>query len=79
MLSRKYLYLKNLRPKRSACARKDTRKFWVSPTILGGREEFMARPRRFERPTLAFGGQYSIQLSYGRVRRQYSVFCPPAL
>ena len=28
---------------------------------------FLARPRRFERPTLAFGGQYSIKLSYGRV------------
>lgn len=27
----------------------------------------MARPRRFERPTPAFGGQYSIQLSYGRL------------
>ena len=30
----------------------------------------MARPRRFERPTPAFGGQYSIQLSYGRIERQ---------
>ncbi len=27
---------------------------------------FLARPRRLERPTPAFGGQYSIQLSYGR-------------
>ena len=28
--------------------------------------ENLARLRRFERPTPAFGGQYSIQLSYGR-------------
>ena len=27
----------------------------------------LARPARFERTTPAFGGQYSIQLSYGRL------------
>ena len=35
----------------------------------------LARPRRFERPTPAFGGQYSIQLSYGRKEgAKHSVF-----
>lgn len=35
----------------------------------------MARPRRFERPTPAFGGLYSIQLSYGRLSRiLYTIF-----
>lgn len=33
--------------------------------------ENLARLRRFERPTPAFGGQYSIHLSYRRVGENY--------
>ena len=29
----------------------------------------MVRPARFERATFRFGGEYSIQLSYGRIFR----------
>ena len=43
--------------------------------VWGNFLKYLARPRRFERPTPAFGGQYSIQLSYGRVAAQI-LTCP---
>jgi hypothetical protein len=40
----------------------------VRKRVRGATDRLLARPTRFERATPAFGGQYYIQLSYGRVR-----------
>ena len=52
------------------------------PSIEGPFSEvFLARPTRFERATPAFGGQYSIHLSYGRAERAkgYRVSLSPSM
>src|SRR5437667_10602519 len=45
------------------------------PSIFLGK---MARPERFELPTLWFEARCSIQLSYGRVRRSVATFVAPS-
>ena len=46
----------------------DTKQIGRIALFAGHTADFnLVRPRRFERPTPAFGGQYSIQLSYGRI------------
>ncbi len=35
----------------------------------------MVRPERFELPTCWFEARRSIQLSYGRTRSEFSIFC----
>ena len=57
-------------PRKSFSTPKARRAGQALQRALPDREK-MARPRRFERPTPAFGGQYSIQLSYGRKPRLY--------